>query len=776
MQRIPRTFRAALLAVGLGSASGMLLAGATARPARADDYDNASRQLLDLEERIRKLSADFKDAPPPDPNAADRRVVEAQTLFELKSYTEAASLLLDVVEKYQNTRAYDDAIVLLGECLYQDGDLASARRYFEQAIAKNTASLKEQQALNRLIEISLRTGDYEHVDDYLTRLSRIPAANQDPAVPYVRGKYYYFRDRPDDALAAFTTVAQTNPYYLQARYFIATIQVKRGDLANAATSFDAVLRVQPRTDADKEVQDLARLAIGRILYERGQFDKAKEIYATVPRSSKYWPDAQYEYAWNAIKGNDFKGAYRSLDLLLLQDPDSPRAPELRLLMGNLNLRLNNFFVASETFGKTRDEFEPIHKQLLASLAQSQSDPAYIENLLGNNIEKFDVAAFLPQGAAKWARGEPDVAQMLGLVTEVGDLQKGIHECDELLVKLERAVNGSGKVGIFPDLASSRVQSREILNRSLSVRQKFLPRTRALALPFMNAEDKAALDQNAAQRASLEQVVTDLPLTAEDLKKRDTATQGDLIALDRQAADLNVQVHALEAEVVAIEQYFLHSKGQQKIKPEDLQQPLGDLKTSVSEARKLHDEIRDQIAEAQRQTSVAGAAGEGERTAVARLGELIADEQAILQRARNRMSPGSVGEFDSLTNLIARANEVQRNVLSFDERVDRTAESRLGSIREKLVTERAQLQAESTQLGTIVGESQSLGGGLAQAVLKRVTDRFYDIVVQSDVGLIDVSWGLKDQKTSTLSKLVNQQKLEFKAVDEDFKALLQEEEK
>ena len=51
-------------------------------------------------------------------------------------------------------------------------------------------------------------------------------------------------------------------------------------------SFDAVLRIQPRNDADKDVQDLARLAIGRLYYERGQFDKAREAYASVPT----WPN------------------------------------------------------------------------------------------------------------------------------------------------------------------------------------------------------------------------------------------------------------------------------------------------------------------------------------------------------------------------------------------------------------------------------------------------------------------------------------------------------
>ena len=60
------------------------------------------------------------------------------------------------------------------------------------------------------------------------------------------------------------------------------------------------------------------------------------------------------------------------------------------------------------------------------------------------------------------------------------------------------------------------------------------------------------------------------------------------------------------------------------------------------------------------------------------------------------------------------------------------------------------------------------------MLSKVTDRFYELVVQSDVGVVDVAWGLKDSRTSSVSKLINQQKLELKTVEEDFKQLMEEE--
>jgi hypothetical protein len=107
-------------------------------------------------------------------------------------------------------------------------------------------------------------------------------------------------------------------------------------------------------------------------------------------------------------------------------------------------------------------------------------------------------------------------------------------------------------------------------------------------------------------------------------------------------------------------------------------------------------------------------------------------------------------------------------------VDAVAERRIATIRERLIAERAELLAVNGKLGGVLTESQSVGGGLASVMLAKVTDRFYDLVAQSDVGIVDVAWGLKDQKTSTVSKLVSQQKLELKSVEDDFRSLLEEE--
>ena len=43
-------------------------------------------------------------------------------------------------------------------------------------------------------------------------------------------------------------------------------------------------------------------------------------------------------------------------------------------------------------------------------------------------------------------------------------------------------------------------------------------------------------------------------------------------IDRQASELNVEIQALEAQLVAIENYYRVSRAEQKIRPEDIRGP------------------------------------------------------------------------------------------------------------------------------------------------------------------------------------------------------------
>ncbi len=746
--------------------------GLSGSRARADEVDDYVKKLIDLDQRVHLMALEFKETPPPTPDAADRRVLDAQVQLSVKNYDEAATMALDVVEKYPNSRAYDDALYLLGEALFQARDFYSARHYLQEAVAKNNGSKSEQQALQRLVEVALHTGDYENVDAYLTRLQNVPASAMEPTVPYVRGKYYFFRGRLDDAAMVFTSIPATNPYYFQARYFLATIQVKRGDLAGATNSFDDLLKRQAPDDTGKDIQDLARLAIARIYYERSQFDKAIEAYASIGRQSTYWSEALREQAWTYIKAKDWQRAYRSVNLLLLYDPDTADAPDLRLLEGNLQLRMSNFYLASDEFSKVRDEFEPIHRQLQQVIVKSQTDPAYFDSLVGKSLDKFDIGMFVPPTAAKWVKSEPDVARMMALATDVGEMQRDLADSQKLVERIEHVMQGSGRVGIFPDLASARTKAIEMTNLVVETREKFERKIRAIIDSVLTGDERKQLDHLAIERDGFERQ-TNRPTTDEGVQAHERTMKGQFAELDQQVSEMNVEIQALEAQLVAVEQYYRVSRSEQKIRPEDIEGPVRDMRTTIDELRAMHDKLREEIADATHDAATSGSADQAEHETALKLSDVLRQELAIEQKAALRLSGTDRAQVDRINDLLARCDAIDVQLNAFDKRVEGQVGVRIATVTRYLSGAKEQLALAGEKLGSVLDESKSLGGGLAQAMFTRVAEKFYDLVVRSDVGIIDVSWGLKDQKTQAVTKLTSLKNLELKALDEDFRKVLEE---
>jgi len=265
----------------------------------------------------------------------------------------------------------------------------------------------------------------------------------------------------------------------------------------------------------------------------------------------------------------------------------------------------------------------------------------------------------------------------------------------------------------------------------------------------------------------------MPTTDEGVLAHERTMKERFTELDRQASELNVELQSMEAQLVAIENYYRQSRSEQKIRPEDIRQPVHDVRATLEELRGHHDKLREAIADARRDASAAGSIGEVERETTKKLSKTLQRELAIEKRAVARLTGSDRLAVERMIDLLGRCDAVETQLYAFDQRVDQQVNSRLEKVNRYLEAGKEDLAVVSTKLGAIMEQSKSLGGGLAQAMFTKVADKFYDLVVRSDVGIIDVSWGLKDQKTQVVTKLTNQKSLELKALDEDFRRVLEE---
>ena len=747
----------------------LLLAG----PAEAVPIDKLQQELNDLELQVKSLGIRVKAQGASAAQAAEHRLVDAQVLYTLKDYTRAAILLLDYVNKYKNTRGYPDALFYLADALYHKRDFLSAKRYFRQIVTEVKGKYY-QEALQRLVELSLRTGDTTHINEYLKALSAIPTHLLKPSVPYVRAKYYFFQKQTDTALQSFSAIPPGHKYYFHSQYFLGACYVRKKDYATAAKIFEKLINSYPKEKDQKHIRDLAYMAMGRILYEKGKIDKAISMYQKVGRNSAEFDTAMYEIAWAYVKAVKFRKALRALELLVLANPDSPFIPEVKVLQGNLLIRLKKWGMATDVFSKTRDRFEPVYSRMKKVMGQHSDPGLFFDLLLARNEGQFRIKIQVPALAINWVKEKAEVKRALNLVKDVRDIQASIKEATSLIKQLEQRLNTPAKIKIFPEFASSKAKALEVDNRLVLARMRILENERKLVMPQASGDQRSQLHNLAAQRSSLEQQLRELPTKAQGYKKRQRAQEGKLKLMEKELNRLSVVVESLQAQFIAAKKYFEDTAGKREDKVlQSFRKEAAQVKTMIDGLQSELDELSQQVAVARSAAGVGGPEEVAERDVKAKYREIVAKEHTLLSSLKGGLSGPKAAEFAALDALMVRCNRVDEELVQFDKKLEANLEQKLSGIRTTLKEEKQKVVRYKTELADYRKRTNNVAGHLTYAGFQEMAQRFYTIVVRADVGIIDVAWALKDNKSKEVSRLVRQRKMDIKMLNDEFKEVLRE---
>lgn len=755
----------------------------------AHAQEDAPSRLARLEQQALELENGLAQVSPAKENQADlaeRRLIRAQVLYGVGHYDDAAVLLYDIVEKHQATRSYPDALFFLADSLYKKGDNLLARDYFHKVIdTLGESSPHYGEALGRLVELVVRTKDPSRIQDYLARLDRLPAGKGLESVPYVRGKYAYSAGRHDEALRFFESIPPTSSYALQAHYFIGVTHAAKGDLAAAAKAFQGVTREPTKTKDEETIVELARLALGRVFYERDQTQEAIDAYQAISRRSPAFGDALQEIAWAYVKAKQYDRALRALELLQLASPKASDLPEIRLLEGNLRLRkaqgigadgLGNtaeeYSKATKVFEQMRGTYEKSKDDIDKLLAAHADRRAYFNALTGKGGEALDVQVEVPKPAMDAVKEDPEAGRVLGVTKTLDEVRAELGDAAKGIARLERAVASPSRVRIFPELASRRARAEEILEGLTRVRTALGNEERVLVLGSLSPGEQAELQRVQTLREGLARKIAALPNSGDAYEERQRKAREAVQDIDKRATEVEVFLYSLEAQMVALERYYATQPGQ-KMSPAEFERERKPIRDAI-------DALRAQLDAFHHDTELAAdEAGIGDELAVEdqdlrkQLRAAVKSEHDILARAASRASGDSAARVREIEAELARADNVDKAIARVNGRVDEAVEGQLREVKVAIAEEKAELVGYRQQLVSYDGETVDVGSDAVAGAFGRVARKFKDFVVRSDVGLLDVTWAQHEQSQKYADRLRIDFAREKNTLDAEFRDVLQD---
>ncbi len=745
-----------------------------------------------------------------------RRFAEAETQYLLGEYGNAAALLYDVCASpaFFNEESRPDALYYLADSLFRQASWIESRRYFHELAQLRLPRLL-QDSLLRLIELSDKVGDQQGIEEIFAALvQQAGSADKLKAeVVYVHAKWMARRndlgedERIARALAAFSAIPNDSEFGAQARYFEGALLVQRGALADAALAFARVLALPQvqrapgpaeskapaglsgeaavaaaRAQKLSKLRDLARLALGRVLFEQGDTSGAIDRYQEIDRDSESFHDALYELSACWQKLGEFEKALRSTDLLLLLVEESTIAPEARLQQAGLELKLKRYAKAITQYEQIAAEYRPVH-QRIQQLTEVPDPVAYYNELLERGERTLDTTQLLPEVARKFVAGR-DAGKAREIILELVAGRQGLEESRELLKRLDRALK-AGKLELFPTLQEGNVRAVEVENALIRA-EGSLTGIESHLIEGVGGPGGAQLLQARAARAAFDDKVAQLPDTAAAFEERRRQSLAKVAELDKQAFRLGVEIDSFNAQLAAAEKWQRDSAAQRAQtlkdaarKPE-LDQAEREFARRIESDRGLVHEL-----ELERQTirraleasrgAVAGAVAGGaadERLRGEYLKALGAEEAASKILAAGLAGPSRALEA-RIQGLVAQINQMRRRAVAVRSSIRDRAAQKLSALRGRLQIEAESLAGYDKQVGSMEGGTKQLLGRIAYESFARVGRIFYDLVLKADVGVIDVAWTQKRERTDSITALEEKKQRQLKDLAEEFGEVLKE---
>jgi tetratricopeptide (TPR) repeat protein len=760
-----------------------LLVSLTSSTARADSDDNELAARAHLQAVTRDLPAVQRaiERTKAERPRAEQRIATGDLLLRTKDYSRAVVVFSEVLEQFPNTPAYVDALWLRGEAFYASKEYLSAKRDYRGVIARGDESRFRPylpKALGRMIDISFRLSDPpEALDEVFEKFSRLPADLMSPALRYAKGKGHYRRKEYSAAEQELRLAAQApgSEYAHQARYFLGLVTLRQTPAAASATdkpnyrlaidTFKQVTDLPPDTPEHRHVIDLAWMAIGRLFHELDQYQQASDAYSRIGRESPTFDTMLYELAWVYVRMGDPLRAERALEVLAVSDPGSPYIADGTLLRADLLLRAGAFDKALQLYEGIRNQYDPIRSKVEAFLGTTHDPSVYYEKLSQQQLDVLDQADQLPPIAVRWARDAQDGALAFAVIDDVNQCRTLIRQSHLLIEKLTALASSASRVRAFHELQAGEENALGLINRLASARHEV-----ARGLDDEESGVSGELADVREKRRKLMAQIGALPVHSGDFNAREASGARQWNKVSQELTLRAQEIDVLQATINGLRR-VLKEDAQRGVArdPATLDRFNREIDANERDIKRMREraaEIRRLIEMGRAQVGLGDARYQHDALARREFSELLRREVELV--AGGGAGSGAAKFAAKVQPILREADAYEEQLVATFRTLEGQVEQRTRELREKIETEKRNIEGYEVQLEGLDTEARELVGRVAERNFGLVRDKLRNLVLRADVGITEQAWEVREEELGRVRTLQSERARQETLLDEELR--------
>lgn len=735
--------------------------------ARAQSLDDFESQARGLEKQVRQLEERYlKPELLRSRYKIETRFNDAKVAYLLEDYSRASILFVGLIDnpRAKNFDSYNESLYLLADSLLKQRNFLAARKYFEMLVERGQTAFY-QEAVIKLLEIAAATGNYEGVAELNARLDN--QSNLSPAVNYVRAKTLYQQGKLADARRFFQKAARDPKLALRATYFRGVAFAAEKQFDNAEVIFNEVIeKHKAQTPEEQVLIDLTNLALGRISYEKQDYDQAIGYYQRLKRTSPYFDQMLYELTWTFIAQENYKAAGRVTDIFLyLENPDPTFVPKVKLLKADLQLRLQRYDRARGSYQEVVETFSPVKRELETFVANKRDLKTFFNELVEAQIrgEKPD---YLPTLVQRWIDSSDVLEDAKLTVSDLSSVRESIETSYSAIEQMEARLDSGAHIESFPKLAEGMRLAVELESRVVNLRQDMIEAQYKLVSSSMSSAEKQQWKALEEKVAKLRKRYEAMPKTQAQVLQRAERIEGRFSRLRKALDQVTFDIESQEEQLEAIEDYVNRNNfSAEELRKIDTKKTKA-RKTLVS-LRELQAQLRKEIDIARQQVGMGDKVTTKEQQIRNEYRDMLAQQRSFLDRVQGRSGGANGVEVDKLQAARTVLPRVELKLQTYFSGMNELVGERTQDLRRDLASERKMLVMLDNEVAHLMNESKTVTAAVAYRGFLDVKRDFRDIIMRGDVGLIDVAWQKKEDMTQRINQLFEDRTAELKTLQEAF---------
>jgi tetratricopeptide (TPR) repeat protein len=383
--------------------------------------------------------------------AALERLVELAILLDEHDGVDAR---ISALAQLSAAGGRPSAIYVRGKYAEHRGQHDDALALLAQVPAGSTYDFQAQYVAGA---VHIAKGDLQKAIDTFEALSaRTPTRAADRRVVELSfmalGRLHYERDLPAKAIDSYLMINRKSDLFADALYEVAWVYVKGKQFDKALRALELLALADPNSTKLPTVKILE----GNLRIRKAQLLRARQIEGMV--SPEGTPAEEYAKARAVfLETHDtYQAPYDVISAVLAGTPQGPG--------GAAAVAPAPLDPAPADGSAPADGNAPADGSAPAPLVPPGIvyEPAdYLDQISGRNSKAFSVDAEMPSIGAAWLREDPEVARVVAVEGDLGDIQDSIEESEQTIDRLELSMSLANKVKLFPELGKKRARITEM---------------------------------------------------------------------------------------------------------------------------------------------------------------------------------------------------------------------------------------------------------------------------------------------------------------------------